>query len=209
MRRLPLSLFVLALLTLSAGWLARPAQAQLGIAAGLNYDDLGDLDLGSAETSFDNSSGYHIGLFYDLAVGPLALRPGIYYMDIGDFEDAEDIFDEGIDLNLIEVPVDARLRLAPTPLLTPYLMAGPVFRFPNSSTDDFDEALEEINVAGNIGAGLELSLPGIGFRIFPEVRYTFGLSNFTRDEFEIGDQNFEIENDQRLNTFSIRVGLAF
>ena len=208
MRRRSFSLFALALLTLSAGWLTRPAQAQLGIAAGLNYNDLGDIDTGSAETSFDNASGYHVGLFYDLAVGPLALRPGVYYMDVGEFEDSEDIFEEGLDLNLIEVPVDVRLRLAPTPILTPYLMAGPVFRFASSDNDDFEEALEDINVAGNIGAGLELSLPGL-IRLYPEIRYTFGLSNFTRDEFEIGGQNFQIENDQRLNTFIIRLGVAF
>ena len=207
MKRLPLSLLALALLTLSAGWLARPAQAQLGIAAGINYDDLSDIDTGSAETSFDNASGYHIGLFYDLAVGPLALRPGVFYMDVGEFDGGEDVFDEGFDLNLIEVPVDVRLRLAPTPILTPYFMAGPVFRFPSASGDGFDEVLEEVNVAGNVGAGLELNLAGL--RLFPEIRYTFGLSNFTRDEFEFRGRNIRVEEEGRLNTFILRLGLAF
>lgn len=206
-RLLPLAL--LALFIGFIGLLAQPAQAQLGIAAGLNYDDLSDLDTGSAETSFDNASGYHIGLFYDLAVGPLALRPGVYYMDIGEFEDAEGIFNEGIDLSLIEVPVDVRLRLAPTPVLTPYLMGGPVFRFPSAESEDFEEVLEEVNIAGNVGAGLELSVPGLGLRLYPEVRYTFGLSNFTRDEFEVGGQNFTVEEEGRLNTFILRLGVAF
>ena len=209
--KLRLSLWLmLAALVLSTSWMAGSAQAQgLGIAAGLNYDDLSDLDTGSAETSFDNASGYHVGIFYDLAVGPLALRPGVYYMDIGEFEDSEDIFEEGIDLSLIEVPIDVRLRLAPTPILTPYLMAGPVFRFPSSSSDEFKDALEEVNVAGNIGGGLELSLPGLGLTFYPEVRYTFGLSNFTRDEFEIGGTNVSVEKEGRLNTFILRLGVAF
>lgn len=209
--KLRLSLWLaLAAFVLSTGWMAGSAQAQgLGIAAGLNYDDLSDIDTGSAETSFDNASGYHVGIFYDLAVGPLALRPGVYYMDIGEFEDSENIFEESIDLSLIEVPVDVRLRLAPTPILTPYLMAGPVFRFPNSNSDSFDDALEEVNVAANIGAGLELNLPGIGLTFYPEVRYTFGLSNFTRDEFEIGGQNISVEKEGRLNTFILRLGVAF
>ena len=95
-------------------------------------------------------------------------------MDIGEFEDSENIFEESIDLSLIEVPVDVRLRLAPTPVLTPYLMGRSGLPLsPTPSSDSFDDALEKVNVAGNIGAGLELSLPGIALTFYPEVRYTF------------------------------------
>ena len=201
---LPLALSLLIL----AAPLARPAQAQLGIAAGLNYDDLGDLDLGSAETSFDNSSGYHIGLFYDLAVGPLALRPGLYYMDVGAFAGEEGRFDgEDFDLSLVEAAVDVRLRFGPGAALAPYLLAGPVLRFPDSDDEEVREALEEVNVAGSVGAGLELNV--LGLRLFPEVRYTFGLSSLARDGFEIGGQRFEVGEEDRLNPVIVRLGVAF
>ena len=200
---LPLALSLLIL----AAPLARPAQAQLGIAAGLNYSSFGDIE-DDVDASFDNSSGYHIGLFYDLAVGPLALRPGLYYMDVGAFAGEEGRFDgEDFDLSLVEAAVDVRLRFGAGAALAPYLLAGPVLRFPDSDDEEVREALEEVNVAGSVGAGLELNV--LGLRLFPEVRYTFGLSGLARDGFEIGGQRFEVGEEDRLNPVIVRLGVAF
>lgn len=187
-----------ALLALFVALVPNTAQAQgLGLAAGANFDRLSDI-----EADTDGALGYHVGLFYDARLGPLAIRPGVFYMDVGDIE-----FDDGegpaedFDLQLIEVPIDARFRLGTTPVLTPYLLAGPVFRI-NASGDDFGGNMEDFSLAANAGVGLEVSIQGTGVRLFPELRYSFGINDIATD------LGFEGE-DARLNNFMIRLGLAF
>jgi hypothetical protein len=184
------------------------ANAQFGVAAGANFDRLTDVE-GSVEASFSNASGFHIGLFYDLPLGPVAIRPGVYYMDISGLDargDAGEVLGS-FDLNLIEVPIDVRLRMM-TPFIKPYATAGPVLRFARSDDDDFDDALNNFTIAANIGLGLEIGAPGAQIRLFPELRYSFGVSNLTDGVTFLGQQ-FSAEEDVRLNTFMIRLGIAF
>lgn len=199
--------FVVLIMVLVA-WPLRDADAQFGIAAGANFDRLSDVE-GSVDASFENASGFHIGVFYDLPLGPVALRPGVYYMDIGDLdarrEDGSLI--GSYDLSLIEVPVDARLRLM-MPLIKPYATAGPVLRFAQTSDDDFDEHLNSFTVAANVGVGVEIGAPGAQIRLFPELRYSFGVSRIAESMTFLGQQ-FSAEQDVRLNTFMIRLGVAF
>ena len=126
-------------LVVAAGLLAAPqAHAQLGFGVGLNFAEFDDIQAGTdqaaAEATYENSTGYHIGLFYDLAVGPLALRPGVYYRQSGKFEVPSDVVGarDEFNLSLIEIPIDLRLRLATIPIVKPYLLGGPVLMFPHS-----------------------------------------------------------------------------
>ena len=178
-----------------AAFSAPDARAQLGVAGGLNYDNLSEID---ADT--DRASGYHVGLFYDARLGPLSLRPGVFYMDVGEIEFEDDEVDN-FDLQLVEIPIDARFRFGAAPFLKPYLMAGPVFRI-NASSDDFEGEVEDFSVAANAGVGVELTLPGSGLRLYPEVRYAFGISDFASD---LGVE----ASTARLNTFMLRLGVAF
>lgn len=188
-----------------------PAYGQLGVAAGLNFDNIGDIDTGSQEATFENASGYHVGVFYDLAVGPVAVRPGVFYRRVQDVKvdipNADDPT-QSFDLSLIEVPLDLRLRLA-LPFVQPYLLAGPVIGFASTSEDDFEDALEELTVSADIGIGVELNLPGFTPTLFPEIRYAFGVSRFMKEDLTIGDTTLEPENSQRLNTFMLRLGITF
>jgi hypothetical protein len=184
------------------------AHAQFGVAVGANFDRLSDAG-GGISASFENASGFHIGVFYDLPLGPVAVRPGIYYMDIGGLDaTAEDGSLIGsFDMTMIEVPIDARVRMM-TPFLKPYGTLGPVLRFARSDDDRFDEALNNFTVAANVGLGVEIGATGAQVRLFPEIRYSFGVSRIAESVTFLGQQ-FSAEQDLRLNTFMIRLGISF
>lgn len=178
----------------------REARAQFGagfgFAGGVNYDNFSDI---SADT--DRATGYHLGVFFDTRFGPLALRPGVFYMDVGEIEtETTEAASESFNLRLVEIPIDARFRLG-TPFLNPYAMVGPVFRI-NASGDDFNGEAEDFSLAANVGLGLELSPPGSDLRLYPEVRYAFGVDDIAQ---EVGTQTDNV----RLNTFMLRLGVAF
>lgn len=190
------------------------ARAQgLGITAGLNFNELSDIEINDQETTFDNAQGWHVAIWYDLPLGPLAIRPGIRYMDAGElYGEVEDGIDLGdveqfrdFDVSLIEIPIDVRIRLG-FPILTPYVLAGPVLRFPTSSEENDDDRLESFSFAGGLGAGVEVNLAGI--RLFPEIKYTFGISRFTKEEFSVGGVDFRPDEDQQLNTVMLSLGIG-
>ncbi len=200
---------VLATFTLAS----TPAYGQLGVAVGLNFDSITDIDAGDREATFENATGYHLGVFYDLSAGPLAIRPGIFYRRVQDvkvdiLETVGSTVTESFDLSLIEVPVDLRLRMA-LPFIKPYVLAGPVFGFSSTGDEDFKDALQELTVSANIGLGVEINLPGFTPVLYPEIRYSFGVSRFMKEELEIGDFTLEADNAQRLNTFMLRLGIRF
>lgn len=185
---------------------AQSAQAQLGVGAGLNFNNLGDIEATNTNATFENSTGYHIGVFYDLGAGPLSIRPGVFYHRVGTYELPNQ---ENFDLNAIEVPVDLRFSVLPTPIVKPYLLAGPVLTFPQSE-DEFEDGVEDMSLTADIGAGLEFSLPGFGLTLMPELRYSIGVTNYLQDDFEVGDIDIQPEDDdQRLSKVMLRLNVMF
>ncbi len=206
MRSLP-STILLCVAFLLFGTSGTPARAQIGFAAGLNYENLSDLELGSARATFDNASGYHAGIFYDLSLGPVGIRIGAFYRDLGEFESeglSVGALEGGfrkVDLAMIDIPVDIRLNLSATPFIQPYVLVGPVFSLPSSGNNIFDESLESLLVSGNIGAGLALNI--VGLRLYPEFRYAIGISRLLKDQVEVG--GILLETDvQRVNSVMLR-----
>ena len=194
---------------------APDAHAQLGVAGGVNFDRLSDIeDSDNTDLSFENATGYHVGLFYEFGAGPLRIRPGVFYMDVGSFDfqgesDPSDQIQEEFDLSLVEVPVDLRYTIFPLPIAKPYLTAGPVFRFNVSENEGFEETAEDFSFAGNVGGGLEISLPGSNLTLTPELRYSFGLTPVAQD-FEAAGFGFSAEDDEtQLNNFMLRLGVSF
>lgn len=181
-----------------------PLQAQgLGISAGGNFNQLDDIDIGSTSATFENSTGYHLGIFLELGGGPLSLRPGVYYHKVGRYE-----FPGGteIDLAAIEVPVDIRLALATAGPLRPYILGAPVLTFPR--TDEFSDAVEDITLTADIGAGLELNLGGL--RLMPELRYGIGLTEYLSDSFEVaGSTITPSDSDRRASKVMLRLNVMF
>ena len=193
----------LAAAALAAAFAAPAAHAQLGIAVGANFDRITDVDRGSAEAAYKSASGYHVGVTYTLGLGPVALRPGVFYTDISAFEpEAGSGNLDRVNLDLIEVPIDVKLNVSPLPLVKPYVLAGPVFRFAQTSDDNGTYEKEDFTVAAAVGAGVGVS--ALGFRPYAEARYQFGLQNFAS---EIG--GVPTDGGGRVNSFMIRLGLTF
>ncbi len=195
---------LLGLLALFALAFAPAAHAQLGVAVGANFDSYSDVEVNSNNSGFDNATGYHIGLFYDLTLGPVGVRPGVYYVSLGDLEVRDALVDAfTADLSLVEVPIDLRYRVI-TPLIQPYVSAGPVFRFANASDDNVE--VKDFTVGGAVGIGVDLGLPF--FSPFLEARYQFGVDGLVED-FEVGGTSFSVDEGTNLNTFMIRLGVTF
>lgn len=187
---------------------ATPARAQLGVAGGLNFNDLGDIE-GDATASFESSTGYHVGAFYDLALGPFALRPGVYYRKVGTYEFVGLAGgDRAFDMSLVEVPVDLRYRVLPLPVFKLYVLGGPVLYFP-SAEEGFDAAVKDVSYAVDLGVGAEFSLPGAGFTLQPELRYGIGVSDFTEETFEIEGQTITPSDSESLQGVALRLHVKF
>lgn len=195
------------LLILGSALFTTPAAGQLGISGGLNFSELHDIDAGDTRATFDRSTGWHIHLWADLPLGPVALRPGVRFTDMGKLlEDAsiDDVPNPVDDENvrLIEIPVDVRLRLR-TPDIRPYVMAGPVFRF---STSDEADRFRSFSVAGGAGVGAEVSLGGLV--LYPELKYTFGITKFMEETYELGGITITPDEDQKLNAVMLSIGIG-
>lgn len=186
---------------------AEPAPGQgLGISAGANFSSLDDVRSGSVATTFDRSTGYHVGAFLNLGSGRLSVRPGVYYHDLGRYElsDGRDF-----DLSAIEAALDLRFRILSLPGLRPYGLVAPVLTFGRTDAD-FEEAVEDLSLTGDVGAGVEISLPGTGLVLMPEIRYGIGVTDYLSDAFEIGGTTVRPSDDEsRLSKLMLRLNVAF
>ena len=179
----------------------------LGVAGGLNFGSLGD----AAGADFDQSTGYHIGIFGDVGFGPLAARVSILYVQAGDFEfvgldipGAPDTGDAGV--SFVAVPVDFQYGL-PLPLLKPYALFGPEVRFPTGDLTDFSGG-RDVTFALNFGVGAELSAI-VGPSVFAELRYGLDVTGFV-DGGEVpgGVGTFSDDDTFKVNAFYLRLGVG-
>jgi len=198
------STFVLLIALVAVTLLPGRAHAQLGIAAGLNFEQISDIS-GNRSATFENASGYHFGVFFDTGSTPLALRLGAYYRDMGDVDLDLGQFTESLDLSLLDVAVDVRFAVISLPVFQAFVSGGPVVSFPSSDSDEYHQALESAHVSGNVGGGLAISLGGI--TLTPELRYSVGVSRLMKDEFSIRGVEFETDNVQRANSVMLRLGI--
>jgi hypothetical protein len=111
-----------------------------------------------------------------------------------------------------EIPVDLRYTFLPTPIISPYLSAGPKATLPRGE-DDFDDALTDITYSLNVGVGADISLPGLSWTLQPELRYTFGASGFFEEDREVtlgsNDVEFTPSDSPRLSSIALRLHLLF
>ncbi len=194
--------------------LAGPASAQInqfGFTAGLNFDRLTDVSLNNVDANFDSKTGWHAEVWIDLSLlGILTLRPGLRYMDAGKlFEGLSEIDERAVDdfdITLVEVPILVHFGF-PAPIIKPYILAGPVLRFPVGVDNTIDNDLNSLTLAGELGFGV--AVPFAGLTLYPEIAFTFGLSSFTNDEIIIGFATFSTDDSQHLNTAMLRLGVGF
>lgn len=198
---------------------ATPSAGQdLGIVGGLNFTSADQVEFQNAQVTFENRTGYHLGIYANLGLGPIEVRPGIRYLDAGTLydglgtlypnEETVPELDDEFNVSFVSVPIDAALTL-PAPVIDPYLYAGPEFRFQRTpeAPETFDEALNDWTYIGNVGVGVRVSLPGSGLTLVPEIRYSFGLNSWIKEEIEFADQTFEATDQQRSDSFFISLGI--
>ena len=186
--------------------LPEQARAQLGVAAGLNFDQLSDVS-GNRKATFDNSTGYHFGIFFDTDSRPLALRLGAYYRDMGDVDVDLGGLGDTFDLALLDVAVDVRISVLPTPVIHPFVSAGPVISFPSSDNDEYNDSMQSMTMSGNVGGGVAISLGGM--TLTPELRYNVGVSRFFKEDFTVRGVQVTTDEMQRQNSVMLRLGLIF
>jgi hypothetical protein len=182
----------------------QPADAQIGVAAGLNFNELDDIEAGSVDATFDNATGYHFGAFLNLGTGGLSLRPGVFYHRIGtyDFPGGDEL-----ELSAIEVPVDVRVTFGATSPLALYVLGGPVLTFPRD--DDGVGAMRSTTLTADLGVGLSIGAPG-GPSLQPELRYSVGVTDYLEDEFTVGGATVTPADDtRRLSKLMLRLNVVF
>lgn len=186
---------------------ARSAQAQgLSIVGGLNFSDQDDINTTSADATFENSTGYHIGLSYEIGAGGLSLRPGIVYQKLGTFE-FQGATTGDFDLTAVEVPIDVRFEVLSAPLLSPYLVGGPVLTFPQGE-GDLSDGVKDLSLTADIGGGVEIELGSL--RLLPELRYSIGVTDYLSESFDVGGTTVQPSDDaRRAAKVMLRLHVAF
>ncbi len=185
---------------------AAPAQAQFGVAAGLNFDSAGDIST-SSDATLESSTGYHLGVVYNLGLGPVDLRPGLFYREVGqDYQLPSSLEEANANVAAWEVPVDVRVNVLALPLVKPYFLAGPKASFYQSDFEDLDDDLSDVTYSIALGIGADISLGSVILQ--PELRYDYGATDYIDEEIEVGDIEFTQE-DPRLSAFALRLNLLF
>ena len=213
--RLPFA-FLLVLMLAGGGLLTAPAHAQLGVSAGLNFAQMDDFTSSIQNTSvnaaFDNSTGYHVGLVYEFGGGTWTVRPALVFRTIGTYSLPQDPsvgnLRNEFDLQVVEVPVDVKLRLVDLPLVKPYAIFGPMASFPWSE-DGFSDATEEIALSATVGGGASIKASWLPVTLQTELRYETGITDFFQDSFTVAGRTFNPRNEPRNSAFSVRLNLLF
>jgi hypothetical protein len=186
------------------------AGIQWGLRGGWNLDSISDVQSGSIEDSFSAATGYNFGVFGDVGIGPLHLRPGLTYIKTGSVFDGTSVLStDEFDLSYVVVPVDVVVGLG-IPIVSPYVATGPEFRVLASSGDapqDFEDQLKSVGATWGLALGFELGAPGAPVRFLPEVRYSFDLSSITEETYEIGSTT--VTSDGKLTSWRFSLGMMF
>lgn len=159
------------------------AQAQFGVRAGYNSANF-------SETNFDSRAGFHIGGYYTLGAGFVAVEPGLQYSQKG--YKGNDGMGRSIDekLGYIDIPVLVRLNLIPAL----NIFAGPQASLHLSSeyqigedTFDSSEAIKGYDIGAVVGAQVKLPL-GLN----AQASYDFGLTSLNYYNLDVKNQVFKI-----------------
>lgn len=179
MKKRALVFSVLFLTTLFIG----NAQSDYGIKAGLNYNSNGKLWDNAGEiidNKGDGKSGFNVGFYGKLDLGPFYLRPEVVYTrttseypnNSGDFK-----------MSRIDIPVLVGMNL-----LGPLdIFAGPAFQFITDkelSNLSINNIEDDFTVGLQIGLGLELGRLGL------DVRYERGIKSNEANFFGVDPTDY-------------------
>ncbi|MDE2878393.1 outer membrane beta-barrel protein [Candidatus Palauibacter soopunensis] len=181
------------------------AEAQIGILAGYNRDTLAEFLPENGFDLTDLTDGYHVGVFLNLNLATFSVRPALIYHRMPELVAMAGDERVQFDIDMVEIPLDFRVRL-PLPAVQPYVLGGPVLTFPSSTFSGVDDLLTARPVRAEFGVGVELDL---GFRLWPEVRYGFGISSLMGSDVAVGSRVLQGDGEPRHDTLTLRLGISF
>ncbi|MDO9138043.1 MAG: outer membrane beta-barrel protein [Lutibacter sp.] len=171
------------------------AQSGFGIKGGLSYNSNGKISDDSntfIENEGKGKSGYNVGIYGKMELGPIYLRPELVYTKTTSEYELNTGGTEDYKIARLDMPVLVGLKLI-GPLS---IFAGPAFQYTleNDFKDiEYDRIDNDFTVGFNFGAGLELGRLGL------DVRYErgFNKNESTFIENNLGGSNNEYRLDSR------------
>ena len=170
----------------------------LGFSVGPNLTTL-DVQLDLERRAVDDYSvvvGYYFTLYTGFKVSILHVRTGLSFVNAGALYDGATFLDEDeFKVHFLTVPVDVRLKLPLGNGATPYLFAGPQFRYqftPDDLDVDVRDDINHLTTTGSIGLGIRLTVPGTTFTLSPELRYAVDVRGLFEGDVSVRDEVYRI-----------------
>ncbi len=154
--------------------------ATFGFSFGLNRSNL---QFGAAQENGDqivNGLGYRLGVVSELRLGKRWVISPKADLSFNAAQLNQSNTDYSVSASSLELMGHLKYRFAKSNF-SPYVLAGPNYRVPLSTRNE-NSVPTRNDLAIDVGLGLDIPL--IGFKISPEVRYSYGLTNIsTSDDF--------------------------
>jgi hypothetical protein len=170
----------------------------LGFSAGPNLTTLDvqfDLERRSVE-DYSVVVGYYLTLYTGFKVNILHVRSGISFVNAGALYDGTSFLEEdAFKVHFLTIPVDVRLKIPLGKGATPYLFAGPQFRYqftPDDLDVDVRDDLNHLTTTGSLGLGIRLTVPGTSFSLSPELRYAVDVRGLFEGDVTVRDEVYRI-----------------
>ncbi|MDR2913515.1 MAG: PorT family protein [Tannerella sp.] len=193
-------LFVLAVMFAAVS--TANAQFRFGVKGGVSVSTVKfDKDVFNS----DNVTGFHVGPSLEgmFAKGGLGFDVAVLYSQVGFDSD-----DETVKNDYLEVPVNLKFKFG-TPIVNPYLSAGPyvAFRVAGDKTWDMNvSGVKEQIEAQSFGAGLNFSAGADVFKFLQVgVTYTLGLT----DDYKTLTSGNSDDNNGKSRTWKISAAIYF
>ena len=169
---------------------------KFGMKAGVNLNTSGDIDeiISSNSSIADidgNRNGFNIGIYSEIKLLMLYLRPELHYSEFKD--------NLKITQSRIEAPISLGLKVLP--ILSGFV--GPTLRYEMTSDDKLPTGPEDLTVGIHFGARLHLGKLGL------DVRYDQGLSEDKLNTAGIGSSSVPVKLDNSPGLISLGLSYAF
>ena len=182
------------------------AQSGYGIKAGISYNSNGELkeftqDVTNAyEDGGKGKSGFNIGFYGKLDLGPIYLRPALVYTKTTSEYKLNTGSTEDYKISKLDIPVLVGIKL-----IGPVnVFAGPAFQYyldNDLKGISISDVENEFSVGLNIGASIELGRLGI------DVRYERGLSE-NEANWSNASETFTLDSRPEQIIFSLSYSLS-
>ena len=169
---------------------------KFGMKAGVNLNTSGDIDeiISSNSSIADidgNRNGFNLGIYSEIKLLMLYLRPEIHYSEFKD--------NLKVTQSRIEAPISLGLKILP--ILSGF--AGPTLRYEMTSKGKLPTGPEDLSVGIHFGARLHLGKLGL------DVRYDQGLSEDVLNKGGVSSNSIPVTFDNSPGLISLGLSYAF